>query len=157
MIVLGIDPGTSRVGYGAVESGGGAVKLVGAGLMSVRGGDHALRDIKTETDRLIKELKPELVAIERLFFSKNQKTGIAVAEARGVILLAAKESGVEVKEYTPNELKAGITGYGSASKYAVQKMVKLILNEPGLRVLDDASDALALAIVAVGRRVLDSR
>jgi len=84
----------------------------------------------------------------KLFFMKNQKTAMSVAEARGAIMLSAAESGLSVKEFSPNEVKAGITGYGLADKKAVLKMVRLILNQPSLNLIDDASDALAIAIVA---------
>jgi crossover junction endodeoxyribonuclease RuvC len=93
-----------------------------------------------------------VVAIEKLFFAKNQKTAIAVAQSRGVVLLATKEQGIRIKEYTPNEVKLGVTGYGFADKKAVLKMVRLILNKGDLKVIDDASDALALAIFAAGDR-----
>ena len=96
------------------------------------------------------------MAIEKLFFAKNTKTALAVAQARGVILLATKERGIRIKEYTPNEVKLGVTGYGFADKKAVLKMVRLILRKQNLKVIDDASDALALAILSTGDRLLDS-
>jgi len=157
MIALGIDPGTRRVGYGVVRTDGNAVKFIAAGLLPVTGPDdiHAMVQIKKGMDGLFKKYKPDVVAIEKLFFSKNTKTAIAVAQARGVILLSAKERLVRIKEYTPNEVKSGVTGYGSADKKAVLKMVRLILGEHNLTVIDDASDALALAILSTGDRLLD--
>lgn len=154
MIALGIDPGTRRIGYGVVDSHNGAVKFVSAGLFKITTTEDvaALQETKQEIDRLIAEYQPEVVAVEKLFFAKNQKTAIAVAQSRGVILLATKERGVRIKEYTPNEVKLGVTGYGFADKKAVLKMVRLILNKNDLKVIDDASDALALAIFAAGDR-----
>lgn len=154
MIALGIDPGTRRIGYGVVDSQNGTAKFVSAGLFKITATEDvaALEETKREIDRLIAEYKPDVVAIEKLFFAKNQKTAIAVAQSRGVILLATKECGIRIKEYTPNEIKLGVTGYGFADKKAVLKMVRLILNKNDLKVIDDASDALALAIFSANDR-----
>jgi crossover junction endodeoxyribonuclease RuvC len=154
MIALGIDPGSRRIGYGVVDAENGAVSYVAAGIFSIKTKDDvsALEETKLEIDRLIKQYQPEVVAIEKIFFAKNQKTAISVAQARGVVLLATKERGVRIKEYTPNEVKLGITGYGFADKKAVLKMVRLILGKKDLKVIDDASDALALAIFCSGER-----
>jgi len=151
MIAMGIDPGTRRVGYGIVDREGSAVTFVAAGILKIKSVDDAgaLVETKRELDKLIKKHQPERVGIEKLYFAKNQKTGIAVAQARGVILLAAKEQGLIIKEYTPNEVKLGVTGYGMADKKAVLKMVQLTLGKRDIKVIDDASDALALAIMAV--------
>jgi crossover junction endodeoxyribonuclease RuvC len=153
MIALGIDPGTRRVGYGVIESNGNSAVFITAGILKIKGLDNisALGEIKKETDKLIKKYKPDVLGVEKLFFAKNQKTAMAVAEARGAILLAAQEKKVFIKEYAPNEVKLGITGYGFADKKAVLKMVRLILGKHDLEIIDDASDALALAIMAGGR------
>jgi crossover junction endodeoxyribonuclease RuvC len=158
MIALGIDPGSRRIGYGIVECKGQIVTLMDAGILKITSSDDisALEETKKGIDALIKKYKPDVMAIEKLFFAKNAKTAFAVAQARGVILLSTKERGVRIKEYTPNEVKLGITGYGSADKKAVLKMVRLILNKKDLNVIDDASDALALAILSTGDRLLDS-
>jgi crossover junction endodeoxyribonuclease RuvC len=155
MIVLGIDPGSRRIGYGIVDMNGSTAHYVAAGLLAITATNDtdALAETKREMDRIIAEHRPALMAVEKLFFSKNQKTAMAVAQARGVVLLAAKESGLPVREYTPNEVKIGIAGYGLADKKAVLKMVRLILHEPDLTVIDDASDALALAIFGGGDRI----
>ena len=158
MISLGIDPGSRRIGYGVIQSdkntGGGAgiVEFVAAGILKIKSSDDigALVETKRELDALIKKYKPDAVAVEKLYFAKNQKTAIAVAQARGVILLAAHERAVAITEYTPNEVKLGITGYGFADKKAVLKMVRLFLHKQDLKIIDDASDALALAILASG-------
>lgn len=159
MIILGIDPGTTRVGYGVLESVSGEIKLKEAGLLKIKiknttqGAEKTfdfenLSSIKNQTDRLIRKFKPQIMAVEKLFFARNQKTGMAVAQARGVILLSALENKIKIEEYSPNEIKTAVTGYGLANKKAVLKMVKLILKEPKLKVIDDASDALAVAILA---------
>lgn len=157
MIALGIDPGTDRVGYGIVRKEGGTFSYIDAGILAVsRGAAHIkLRDIKRGVDHLFATHAPQACAIEKLFFAKNQKTALRVAEARGVLLLSIADAGVPLFEYAPNEVKLGIAGDGSADKRAVLKMVRLTLREPALSVIDDASDALALAILACGERNLD--
>jgi crossover junction endodeoxyribonuclease RuvC len=157
MIALGIDPGTRRIGFGVVEKKFGDITFIAADIMAVTATEDiaALREIKKDADRIIKKYKPDIIGIERLFFAKNQKTAIAVAQARGVILLAAAEAGVYIKEYTPNEIKSGVTGYGSADKKAILKMVRLTLHKPNLKMIDDASDALAIAILASGEPIVN--
>lgn len=153
MIILGIDPGTDRAGYGVIEVQGSALRLLTAGILKtgrLRGAD-ALFKIKQELDALIEKYSPAVLATEKLFFVKNQTTGMEIAEARGVILLAAREKNVPIRELAPTEVKMGIAGYGRADKTAVLKMVRLILRAPDLKVIDDASDALAIAIVAARR------
>jgi crossover junction endodeoxyribonuclease RuvC len=157
MTFLGIDPGTRRIGYGIVRIQGDAVnkpEFGAAGILKIKSVDdaNALVETKREVDALIKKYKPDAVAVEKLYFATNQKTAIAVAQARGVILLAACALGIPIREYTPNEVKLGVTGYGFADKKAVLKMVRLILGKNDLRVIDDASDALALAIMASNDR-----
>ena len=153
MISIGIDPGTRRIGYGVVKSEGNTLTFIAAGILKIVGLDDAsaLRETKEELDKLIKKHKPDVLGIEKLFFAKNQKTAIAVAQARGVIILATQEKKIPIKEYTPNEIKLGVSGYGFADKKAILKMVRLILRENTLKVIDDASDALAIAIMAAGR------
>ncbi len=152
MISLGIDPGTRRIGYGIIEKVHADVCFIAAGILEIassRDTDDiaALQETKRGIDVLIKKYKPDVFAIEKLFFAKNQKTALAVAQARGVILLAAAECGLAVKEFTPNEVKLGISGYGLADKKAMLKMVRLILGQHDLKIIDDASDALAIAIM----------
>lgn len=162
MIFLGIDPGTRRIGYGVVRTsddpqysrGANAVEFLVAGLLEIKSSDdaHALVETKCELDKLIKKYKPAAIAVEKLYFAKNQKTAIAVAQARGVVILAACERSIPIREYTPNEVKLSVAGYGHADKAAVAKMVRLTLNKHDLKVIDDASDALALAIMASSDR-----
>jgi len=156
MIALGIDPGTRRVGYGVILKQQSEAIFVEAGILPITSVDdvNALYEIKKTLDTLITKHQPDVMAIEKLYFAKNQKTALAVAQARGVILLGARERKIPIKEYAPNEVKMGVTGYGAADKKAVLKMVRLILKQPGLSVIDDASDALALAIIAATESVI---
>lgn len=149
--ILGIDPGTHRVGYGLVSYvAPSSFAYVEAGILPVRGGAsaEALQGLRREVAAVIRRSNPAAVGVERLFFAKNRSTAIGVSHARGVILLASAECGVPVVELSPNEVKAGITGYGLADKRAVAKMVRLMLRAPALKVIDDATDALAIAIMA---------
>lgn len=150
MIILGIDPGTRRVGYGLVQKKREGLRFLDAGILKIKSKDDfgALQEINSQIRSLIRKWRPGLLAIEKLYFIKNLTTGLPVAEARGVVILTALQAGLQVKEFSPNEVKSGITGYGHADKAAVLKMVRLILNKPGLKLLDDASDALGIAIFA---------
>lgn len=151
MKIVGIDPGTRRVGYGVIEKVRGGATLLEADLLPItaKTDAEALVQIKRSIDELLARVNPDVVAIEKLFFSNNQKTAMHVAEARGVIVLAAAEQKLRIKEYTPNEVKTVCTGYGRADKKAVAKMVKLMLKTPELSVIDDVTDALAIAICAL--------
>ncbi|MBI4094726.1 MAG: crossover junction endodeoxyribonuclease RuvC [Candidatus Liptonbacteria bacterium] len=153
-VILGIDPGSRRVGFGVVRNAAEELQFIDAGTLEIKIKDNAgaLRAIRDGTRRLINRYHPRVIAVERLFFSKNRRTALPVAEARGVILLVASEANAATLEFTPNEVKMGVTGHGSASKTAVAKMVRLILKKPDLSVVDDATDALALAICACSAR-----
>ncbi len=149
MVILGIDPGVARVGYGVLEVRHDAILASAHGCFetpkSLVHGERLLL-VRGEIQRLIKKYEPSFVAVEKLFFQKNAKTAIAVGEGRGVILLAAAEAGIPVIEMTPLQVKLTVTGYGQAGKRQVQEMVRTLLN---LRVIpkpDDAADALAIAI-----------
>lgn len=154
MVILGIDPGTSIVGYGAIEEAGGKLSCLDYGTIQVKEKNQAdkLLVIEKSVNKLLKSLKPDLVVLEKLFFFKNQKTALSVAEARGVIILAARKNQVDFIELTPLELKRYFTGYGRASKGAIQKMLKLILNLKEMPRPDDAADALALAVLGSGQK-----
>lgn len=155
MIILGIDPGSRRIGYGLIQKDRNMFSFLDAGILSVKkkSDQEIFLEIRNGIHLLIKKFKPELMAIEKLYFAKNRKTGIQVAEARGVILLSAAEKDLAVKEYAPNEVKSNVAGYGFADKNSVAKMVKLILRAPHLDLIDDATDALAVAITAGSDRV----
>jgi len=155
MIALGIDPGTRRIGYGIVKKEkDNTLRFIAAGILKIESSDDtvALAETRKGIAAVIKKYKPDIMGIEKLFFAKNQRTAMAVAQARGVLLLAAYEAGVTIKEYTPNEIKLGIAGYGFADKKAILKMVRLILGKRELKIIDDASDALAGAIMAINAR-----
>lgn len=150
MKILGIDPGIGICGFGMIETSGfnnskvldfGAITTKVDAPMPAR-----LKELYDSLKQVFLETKPEMVAVEKLFFSKNITTGIAVAEARGVVLLAAEEEGVPVYEYTPNEIKKALTGYGAANKTQMQEMVRLHLGLAKKPKPDDAADALAVAI-----------
>jgi crossover junction endodeoxyribonuclease RuvC len=149
VIVLGIDPGTAALGYGIVDSSRGRVREVDHGCL-VTSPDTALPKrllaVHAIVDELIAVHSPRLLAIERLFFSKNAQTAFAVGQARGVVLLAAAQHRVPVVEATPNEVKSAIAGYGAADKEQVQRMVQLVLGMAELPRPDDAADALAIAV-----------
>lgn len=148
MIILGIDPGTIRVGYALLESGI-KPRLLASGLLSINSvqDQRRLEELHLGLKKLIEKWQPEIAAVERLFFAKNTKTALAVAEARGVILLTTALAQVEVAEYTPLEMKKIVTGEGSADKTQVQKMIRLTLKETNtLKVQDDVFDAIGLAL-----------
>lgn len=152
MRVLGIDPGSRRIGYGIIESGANPI-LVDAGLVPIVSSEDApaLAELRRNLNALIALHQPGLIGIERLFFTKNRTTGIAVGQARGVIMECAYASGVRILELTPNEVKQGVTGSGNADKRAVAKMVRLLLRMPDLKLVDDATDAIAIALVTAQR------
>lgn len=155
MIALGIDPGTRRIGYGIVEKKkDNTLRFVAAGILKIESSDDtvALAETKKGIAAVIKKYKPDIMGIEKLFFAKNQRTAMAVAQSRGVLMLAAYDAGLPIKEYAPNEIKLGIAGYGFADKKAILKMVRLILGKQDLKIIDDASDALAGAIMAANER-----
>lgn len=149
MIVLGIDPGTAMTGYGLVERTGSRLRAVDYGCLETPAGmplPERLLLIQDGLIDLVETHRPDLVAVERLFFNKNVQTAFAVGQARGVALLTAARFGLPVHEYGPHEVKLAVTGHGRAEKIQVQRMVQVVL---GLAVLprpDDAADALAIAI-----------
>ncbi len=149
MIVLGIDPGTAALGYGIVEATAGRLREIDHGCL-VTSPDDGLPDRLVAIHSLVDELlglhQPDVLAVERLFFSKNVQTAFAVGQARGVVLLAAAQHGVTVREATPNEVKSAVAGYGAADKEMVQRMVQLVLGMAERPRPDDAADALAIAV-----------
>lgn len=146
---MGIDPGLGRTGYGVVDEHGGKLKAIEHGCIETPARHSVvkrLEQVYEEVGRLLKEHRPDEVAVEQLFFSTNVQTAFAVGQARGVILLAASQAGVKLGEYTPLEVKAAVVGYGRAEKGQIQYMVKAILGLTETPRPDDAADALALAI-----------
>jgi len=151
MKVLGIDPGTAALGYGIVERTGSRLRAIDDGCL-VTSPDLPLPDRLLAVHRLVVDLvelhAPDLVAVERLFFSRNAQTAFAVGQARGVVLLAAAAAGIPVREATPNEVKTAVAGYGAADKEQVGRMVAVVLGLAAPPTPDDAADALAVAIWA---------
>jgi crossover junction endodeoxyribonuclease RuvC len=149
VIVLGIDPGTAATGYGLVERNGSRLRMVEFGVVETLAGGTAgerLVAIHAGVVELIERHRPALVGVERIFYSRNVQTAFSVGQARGVVLLAAAQSGLPIFEYTPNEVKIAVTGYGRATKEQVQRMVQTVLRLVEVPTPDDAADALAVAI-----------
>ena len=147
MIILGIDPGTTRIGFGVIKKSGGELRSVHYGLLPVSSSkDMAFKTVFEEIQKLADKYKPDLAAVEKLFFFKNQKTIISVSETRGVILAALAMHNIPIKEFTPLQVKQAVSNYGRAGKDQVQKMVRLILNIKETIRPDDAADGLAIAI-----------
>ncbi len=150
-IILGVDPGSHRIGYGVIHAIKSNYELLEAGVIDLPKGaksEVTLQAIGLELKKIIKKHRPSILAIEKLYITKNHKTVLGVAEGRGIILLTALEANLKIQELSPNEIKAGITGYGSADKKSIAKMVRFFLQKPDLKIIDDATDALASAIVA---------
>ena len=149
MRILGIDPGMALVGYGVIDIEDGNLKLSASGSIRTEKNKtvpERLAEIMSDMKELIKIYSPDAVSIEDLFFFKNQKTIIPVAQSRGVILAVVEESGTPIYEYTPIQVKQVLTGYGRAEKKEVERMVKFVLNNEQLPKLDDTIDAIAIAI-----------
>lgn len=149
MKILGIDPGTGIVGFGVVESSGGKLKMLDAGVIKtpVKQQDpKRLKTIYEELGQIIKQNKPDVMSVEKLFFSQNVTTAMAVSQARGVILLLGEQNSLPLFEYTPQQIKQAVVGYGKAEKHQVQEMVRTILKLKETPRPDDCADALAAAI-----------
>lgn len=176
MIILGLDPGTNRTGYGLIEKNKrlsadsrglsnkgrdpAAVKrglrLITYGVIEIKKSDYSrLKILGEKISAIIKKYKPDIAAVEKLYFSKNKKTALSVAEARGVIIFAASKAGIPILEFSPNEVKAAVAGYGKSDKKTVEKFTAITLGVPEIRGSDDASDALAIAIRASFERGID--
>lgn len=151
MIVLGIDPGTASLGWGLIEGSRSGLRLIEAGCHETtpdQGLPERLLAIQRFVEAVIARGSPDIVAVERLFFSRNAQTAFAVGQARGVVLVAAAGAGVPVREATPNEVKLAVTGSGSADKEQVGRMVGVVLGLAEPPHPDDTADALAVAIWA---------
>ena len=149
MKILGIDPGMAIVGYGMIEVEQDKIELLTSGSIQT---DKKLDDSKrlleiyNDLSQIVEKYQPDCASVEQLFFFKNQKTIIPVAEARGVILTVLEKYGVPTYSYTPMEVKQVLTGYGRAEKKEVEQMVRLTLESDDLPKLDDTVDAIAIAI-----------
>lgn len=154
MIILGIDPGTATTGFGVIEYKNGTYKLLDYGCITTKFSDTIpvrLNQISTDLDEIIHAWKPNEIAIEELFFSKNVKTAMHVAHARGAVIQKLSAEGYKISEYKPQQIKEAVCGYGRADKKQVQKMVQLILKMDQLPRPDDAADALGVAICHANR------
>jgi len=149
MRILGIDPGTGILGFGVIEASRGKVQLVDAGVIRTPAKEDdavRLQTIFEELTDVIAATHPEHMAVEKLFFAKNVTTAMTVAQARGVVLLCGRQSGLTIYEYTPLQIKQAITGYGRADKHQMQEMVRVILKLNEVPKPDDCADALAAAL-----------
>ena len=148
MIALGIDPGTTRIGYGVIQSERNKMTCVAYGIISNTGKDKLFdfKETEKKLSALIKKYKPDMAGVEKLFFFKNQKTVMAVSEMRGVIMLTLAKHSLPVHEFTPLQVKQNISAYGRAGKDQVQRMVQVLLSIKEPIKPDDAADALAIAI-----------
>ena len=150
--VLGIDPGTHRMGWGVVTGSPREQQLLDSGCFEFKVGTEPaiyLPSIYNRLNELISKYSPDLLGIETLLFQKNAKTAITVAQARGVVLLASAKNNVRVIELAPNTIKSAVAGYGSAGKREVADMVGLLLKIDTKKLLDDTPDALAVALAAI--------
>lgn len=149
MRIIGIDPGYAIVGFGVLDYIGNDFHAVNFGAITTDAHtpfDLRLKTIYDDMCQVLDEYKPDEMGIEKLFFNTNQKTGIDVAQARGVILLSAIERGIKICEYTPLQVKQAVVGYGRAEKKQVQELTRSILRLKEVPKPDDTADALALAI-----------
>ena len=149
MRILGIDPGYGITGFGLVEANRGQFQLLRCGAITTPANTDfswRLEVIYNDMVELLRGTKPDVVAIEELFFGQNVTTGIGVAQSRGVILLAIRQAGVEVYSYKPAQVKQSVVGYGNASKRQVQDMTKRLLRLDTMPKPDDAADAIAIAL-----------
>ena len=159
ILALGIDPGTATTGYGLVrlEQDGSLVAVHYGVILTPKEATAPARleMLYDELSGILKKYKPDTSAVEKLFFSRNVTTAIAVGQARGVVMLCMQQAGIEPAEYTPNEVKQAVVGYGSADKRQVQEMVRALLMLDSIPKPDDAADALAIAITHLNTRRYD--
>ena len=154
MVTLGIDPGTTKIGYGVVKQDGNHLESIDYGILKV-GNDKLIgfKEASKELEKLIKKHKPNQVGIEKLFFFKNQKTIMAVSEMRGVLLFTLAKNNVPVQEFTPLQVKQSVSAYGRAEKSQMQRIVQLLLGLKEPIKPDDAADALAIAICCANNKL----
>jgi len=155
-LAIGIDPGTATTGYGLVrlERDGELVAVKYGVILTPKDATPPARleMIYDGMNDILEEYQPETAAVEKLFFARNVTTGIAVGQARGVVMLALQKAGLEPFEYTPKEIKNAVAGYGGADKHQVQEMVRALLQLDSIPKPDDAADALAVAITHLNTR-----
>ncbi|OGF61703.1 hypothetical protein A2662_02315 [Candidatus Giovannonibacteria bacterium RIFCSPHIGHO2_01_FULL_45_33] len=157
--ILGVDPGIERLGWGLVEKNSNKIARVNSGVKKTSKNkpvSERLWEIYQFLDELIAKEKPTGLSTEKLFFSKNVKTALVIGEVRGIILALGAKHGLSIKEFAPSEVKLAICGYGHASKEGVAEMLKLTINMPKNKLLDDETDALALAVVSASLPTLST-
>jgi crossover junction endodeoxyribonuclease RuvC len=159
-LALGIDPGTATTGFGLVrlEQDGSLVAVKYGVILTPKEASAPVRleMLYNDLSGLLKEHHPDTAAVEKLFFSRNVTTALAVGQARGVVMLCMQQAGIEPFEYTPNEIKQAVAGYGGAQKKQIQEMVRALLQLDSIPKPDDAADALAIAITHLNTRRYDS-
>ncbi|MFA5947338.1 MAG: crossover junction endodeoxyribonuclease RuvC [Patescibacteria group bacterium] len=156
MRILGFDPGYGRLGFGVIDVARGKASAVAFGVITTKAGEkhqERLLEIHNDAESLVKAHKPDLIAIEELFFAKNVTTGLKVAEVRGILLMLAAKYKVGVREIKPVEVKMALTGYGKADKRQMQDMVKAVFGLSKIPRPDDAADALAIAWAAQNHKL----
>lgn len=149
LVILGIDPGYAIIGFGVLSSEQNTQSLLACGAINTPAGiplPKRLLQIELDLTELIGQFKPDVLAVERLYFGNNVTTGIGVAQARGVILLTAERHGIPIHEYDPSQVKMAVVGYGKAEKHQVMDMTKRILHLKAVPKPDDAADAVAIAL-----------
>lgn len=152
MRVLGVDPGYDRLGLAVMEKENGQEKLIFSTCVLTDKNTtlpERIGELGAALSKIIEEFRPDQVAIETLFFNKNQKTALSVAEARGVVVFLSRQSGADVKEFGPAEVKVAVTGYGGSDKRAVMDMLKRLVPGIPAKALDDEYDAIAIAVTAL--------
>ncbi len=155
MVIIGIDPGTTQIGFGIIKNEGNRFETLDYGIIKNTGKNKLLdyKNTSKELSKLVIKYKPGVAVVEKLFFFKNQKTVMSVGEMRGVIMLTLANHNLTVLEFTPMQVKQAISGYGGADKNQVQRMVRLVLGIKEEIRPDDAADALAIAICGVNNRI----
>jgi len=154
MITLGIDPGTTRIGYGVVKQSGNNLACLDYGILKTSSDKLVgFKEAAEQLKELINKHKPDQAGIEKLFFFKNQKTVMAVSEMRGVLLLTLAENNIPIQEFTPLQVKQSVSAYGRAEKAQIQRIVQLLLSLKEPVKPDDAADALAIAICCTNNKI----
>lgn len=155
MIILGIDPGTTQIGFGVIKNEGNRFETLNYGVIKNSGKDKLLdyKNTSKAISKIIKRYNPNIASVEKLFFFKNQKTIMSVGEMRGVIMLTLANHNLPILEFTPLQVKQSLSGYGRADKKQVQRMIRLILGIKEEIRPDDATDALAIAICGVNNKI----
>ncbi len=158
-ILMGIDPGYDRVGWAVCSAKSGTLTPLGYGCIRTNAKETQLeryQQLSRDLATILTQYQPVAAAVESLFFATNQKTAIAVAQARGIILAQLFDHNVQIHQYTPLQIKQATTGYGSADKTAVEKMVRQQIQLPNVKIIDDTIDALAMVITLQARLRVDS-